>query len=41
MDGHEIRFGNSNFVTLDRYSFCRASTLILDRNDSIETFVEL
>ena len=27
----EIRFGNLNFVILDRYSFCRASALNLDR----------
>ena len=36
----EIRSGNSNFVILDRFSFCRASTLNLERKDSIETFVE-
>ena len=37
----EIIFENSNFVILNRYNFCRASTLILDRYDSVETFVEL
>ena len=25
MDMREIRLGNSNFVILDRYSFCRAT----------------
>ena len=37
----EIRFGNSNFVILDKYSFCRATSLNLDRYDSVELFVEL
>ena len=36
-----IRFEKSNFVILDRYSLCRASTLNLDRKDLVETFVEL
>ena len=36
MDMREIRLGNSNFVILDRYSFYRALTLILDRHDSVE-----
>ena len=37
----EIRFGNSNFVILDKFSFCRASTLNLNRKDSVETSVKL
>ena len=37
----EIKSGNSNFVILDKYNFCQASTLILDRYDSVETSVEL
>ena len=41
MDMCEIRSGNYDFVILDKYSFYRASTLILDRYDSVETFVEL
>ena len=36
-----IRFGKSDFVILDKYSFCQASTLNLDKNDSVETSVEL
>ena len=36
-----IRFEKLDFVILDRYSLCRASTLNLDRNDSVETSVEL
>ena len=38
---HVIRFEKSAFVIFNRYSLCRASTLNLDRNDSIETPVEL
>ena len=41
MDMREIKSKNSNFVILDRYNFCRASTLNLDRKDSVETSVEL
>ena len=41
MDMHEIGSRNFDFIILDRYSFYQASTLILDRYDSIETFVEL
>ena len=41
MDMREIISGNSNFVILDRYSFCRATSLKLDRYDSVELFVEL
>ena len=37
---HVIRFEKYDFVILDRYNLCRASTVILDRNDSIETSVE-
>ena len=40
MNMREIRSGNSNFVILDRFSFCRASTLNLDRKDSIEISIE-
>ena len=36
MDMHEIKSENSNFVILNRYNFCRASALNLDRSDSIE-----
>ena len=36
----EIRSRNSNFVILDKFNFCRASTLNLDKKDSIETSVE-
>ena len=36
----EIISRNSNFIILDRYSFCQASTLNLDRKDSIEISVE-
>ena len=32
----EIRSKNSNFVILARYSYCQASTLNLNRYDSIE-----
>ena len=37
----EINSENSDFVILDRFIFYRALTLILDRYNSIETFVEL
>ena len=36
-----IRSEKSDFVILDRYSLCRALAVILDRKDSVETFVEL
>ena len=36
-----IRFGKPDFVILDRYSLCRASAVILNRKDSVETSVEL
>ena len=36
----EIKFENFSFVILDRHSCCRASTLTLNRYDSIEIFVE-
>ena len=36
MDMHEVKYGNSNFVILDRYSCCRASTLNLDKYDYVE-----
>ena len=35
-DMREIRSGNSNFVILDRFIFCRASTLNLDRKGFVE-----
>ena len=35
-----INYEKPDFVILDKYSLCRASTLNLDRKDSIETFVE-
>ena len=38
---HLIRLGKTGFVILDRYSFCRASTLNLDRCLSVEIAVEL
>ena len=37
----EIRSGNSNFIILDRFSFCRASTLNLDRKDSVKISIKL
>ena len=40
LDMCEIRSGNSNFVILDRYSFCQASTLNLDRKDYVKTAIE-
>ena len=40
MDMREIRFENSNFVILDRYNFCQALTLNLDRYAFVEIFVE-
>ena len=40
-DIHVIRFEKSDFIILDRYSLCRVSAVILDRKDSVETFVEL
>ena len=36
-----IRSEKSDFVILNRYDLCRASTLNLDRKDSVETSVEL
>jgi len=41
MDMREIRSRNSNFVILNKYNFCQALTLILDRYDSIKTSVKL
>ena len=38
---HVIRSEKFDFVILDRYSFCRAYTLNLNRKDSVETSVEL
>ena len=38
---HVIRSEKSDFVILDRFNFCRASTLNLDRKASVETSVEL
>ena len=35
-----IRSRISDFVILDRYILCRASAVILDRKDSIETSFE-
>ena len=35
-----IRFGKSDFVILDKYSFCQASTLNLDRSLSIEIAIK-
>ena len=40
MDIRKIKSRNSNFIILDRFSFYQASTLNLDRKDSVETFVE-
>ena len=40
LDMRGIRFGNSNFAILDRYSFCQASTLNLDRKDYVKIAVE-
>ena len=40
IDMREIRSENSNFVILNKYSFCRASTLILDRYDSFDLSIE-
>ena len=37
----EIISENSYFVILDKFNFCQASTLNLDRKASVETFVEL
>ena len=31
-----IRFGKPNFVIIDRYNFCIALAVILDRKDSVE-----
>ena len=39
MDMYEIRSGISNFVILNRFSFCRASTLNLDRKDSVKVLI--
>ena len=43
--GPKIRSRNSDFVSLDRFSFCRAfvvlSSLSLDKYDSIEISAEL
>ena len=39
--GLKIRFENSDFVSLDRNNLCRASTLNLDKNYSVETSIEL
>ena len=36
----EIKSRNSKFIILDRFNFYQASTLNLDRKDSVETFVE-
>ena len=41
MDMNEISSGNFDFVILDRCSYCLASTLNLDRYDSVEISVEL
>ena len=41
MDMRVIRSGKPDFIILDKYSLCRASAIILDRKDSVETFVEL
>ena len=35
-DMRVIRSGKLDFVILDRYSLCRASTIILDRKDPVE-----
>ena len=40
MDVREMKSGNSNFIILDRFSFCQASTLNLDRKAFVEIFVE-
>ena len=39
--GSKIKSGISDFVSLDRNSLCRASTLNLDRKDFVKTSVEL
>ena len=36
MDMCEIKSGNSNFIILDRFSFCRTSTLNRDRKNSVK-----
>ena len=36
-----IRSEKLDFVILDRYNFCRASTVILNRKDFVETYVEI
>ena len=36
-----IRSGKPDFVILYRYSLCRASIVIFDRNDSVKTSIEL
>ena len=41
MDMRDIRSEIFNFVILDRFSFCRASTLNLNRKGSFEISVEL
>ena len=40
-DMHIIRFEKSDFIILNTYSLCRASTLNLDRKNSVETSIEL
>ena len=36
----EIKSGNFSFIILDKYNYCRASTLNFDRYDSVEISVE-
>ena len=40
-DMRVIKSGKLDFIILDRYNFCRASTILLDRKDFVETFVGL
>jgi len=41
MDMREIRSRNSNFVIIDKFNFCRALTLNLNKKDFVKISVEL
>ena len=40
-DMHVIRSGKPNFVILNRYNFCRASAVNLDKKDFVKTSIEI